>query len=192
MDIDTYILKYAVNIKQLTKAYKHTVKPRIVGLKVSKGRDLPKGEARAKSGKAFTRPGNLSQGAIINRGDTSKLMIRYMNKNGIGSYRWSGETRNLVNRITGLHEAKELASKGSKKFFTHRGPGPVLNDLTIANTLTGKGAKDAAKFIRINMSGKEVRELEKLIPEIKSWSIQTKRINRRQKKHIVDRYNGLK
>lgn len=69
----------------------------------------------------------------------------------------SGSAKNIINRATGLHEAAELkafiqsaTSRGKASgptFASHIGPNPMLNDVNIANTLTGKGSEEAARVI---------------------------------------------
>lgn len=225
MNLDNYITKVAVNLKQLTKAYNKLVKPRRIkqanfiynasaGLRESglSGRHLAAAVSipRIKNSppqiryrinkEAFGRPLNklkgtpYKQGVIISKGNLAeeygftkhKEMTSKMDM-PLPSLK-TPEAKHMVGKTSGLHEAAELRAgydKRNVKFMGHIGAGPVLNDLTIANTLTGKGSGEARNFIRA-MRGREVGKLEKFSPHLKRLDMTNNRLNRREKRHVEE------
>jgi len=112
-----------------------------------------------------------SRGAIEMPGDQSKA-IRNLGNNFLNvPSNLSGESKNMINRITGLHEAAELKAaankiKGGKyrgvSFETHQGPNPMLNDVNIANTLTGPGSKEVRELY-MRMRRPELQNLRNML-----------------------------
>lgn len=225
MDLNNYILKYAVNLKQLTKAYDALVKPRkikhpnVMGADISdanKHLDLPKkkigfavnyGETKAsyKAAKAAgIDPGfsvehmsrrsisksPFKQGTIHLRGDIgSGIANSKVFKAILGpkvTQLKHPRSKEIVGRTIGLHEAAELSHTPGKltgKYMGHIGAKPFLHDLTIANTLTGKGSAQAKGFLR-TVRRPEISGLEEQFPYLKRLNMGKRRLNRREKKHI--------
>lgn len=111
----------------------------------------------------------------------------------------SGEAKNMYNRTVGLHEAAELkafnqsASAGRAKmgptFESHFGPNPMLNDVNIANTLTGKGSSEASRLIMRQRRPELMRLRAQLSGDVKAQGLIDKllggqRISRHGRKYL--------
>ena len=122
---------------------------------------------------------------------------------GISSPLITDRGREMVHNTVGLHEAREIRAlhrSSSRKlrdplagkpatFESHIGPDPMLNDVIIANTLTGEGAKGARDLL-MKMRAPELKKLrqqlsgdpraEALIDKLLSGG----RINRHGRKYL--------
>ena len=234
MNLDNYITKVAVNLKQLTKAYNKLVKPRRVktsnllgndisqamrmsgfsgkahanavsfpqGRKMNKAlykEGIPKEELQIYPSKSKLKGTDYKQGFISTKGDIASEMsrgdiresLKEMAEHGYktkASFRLTQpKAKEMVGKSMGLHEAAELRAGAEKTvqggFLSHLGPRPPLQDLTIANTLTGKGSNQASEFIK-NMRIPEVKIMEYSFPQLKRLDLINKRTNRREKKYI--------
>ena len=111
----------------------------------------------------------------------------------------SGEAKNMYNRTVGLHEAAELkafnqsASAGRARmgptFESHFGPNPMLNDVNIANTLTGKGSSEASSLIMRTRRPELMRLRAQLSGDVKAQGLIDKllggqRISRHGRKYL--------
>lgn len=217
MVVASYIAKYAVDYKQLSKAYDKLVRPRLMrqtgisshtgglleGLvtkgvqrkgwlpgtgmaisypKVRQAHKLSGSKSGLPSRKAL-RGTARSQGVIVARGTPLKWLY---------GTETSPSSRRIIGKTTGLHEAEELASgaaRGKKNLFAgHIGTSPVLQDLNIAATITGKGSDEASRILRRSRK-LELESIHEFAPEVKRLSLGKERINRRIKKHIESRFN---
>lgn len=233
MDVEQYILKYAVNLKQLTKGYNALVKPRrvkkssVMGLDLAsanKAMDLPKKTHAfglnfdgTKASIALTKKSKLvdpkslpnisymsrksiakskfKKGSIHMRGDIGSGIAKSKHfSEALGpkiTQLKHPKSKEIVGKTFGLHEAAELAThtpgKITGQYLGHNGAKPFLNDLTIANTLTGKGSAQAKGFIR-RVRKPEIQGLEAGFPHLKRLNMGKKRLNRREKRHIAEKF----
>lgn len=111
------------------------------------------------------------------------------------------EAREAFNRTVGLHEATEMASArrspsrdpDGPTFFSHQGVQPMLNDVNIANTFTGTGAKEFKAQVDAMRAG-ELRGLkETLAGDPKAEALVERllaggRINRHERKYLDRQY----
>jgi hypothetical protein len=219
--------KSAVDLSQLTRAYRATVKPNV--FKATRGQTKATkrlSELIKRRGASYEVVKNLNQaniGAAIPKETINALkqdvnLVRESVKNQVGAYlkpaeleaaqrisigqansmssrgvismpgdqskairqysamyvpsNLSGESKNMINKITGLHEAAELKAIDKQirsgkvyagpSFQTHAGPNPMLNDVNIANTLTGPGSREAREFY-MRMRRPELRDLRNML-----------------------------
>ena len=106
----------------------------------------------------------------------------------------------MVHNAIGLHEAREIKALYKSKsrklglgpgptFESHIGPDPMLNDVIIANTLTGEGAK-GAKDLLMKMRAPELKRLKnQLAGDARAEALIDKllaggRINRHGRKYL--------
>jgi len=108
--------------------------------------------------------------------------------------------KQLLSEVVKRHELEELRTidkalktrKYPKRFASHLGVQPMLNDLTMAQTLTGPGSKGVSKTL-LKMRGKEVKRLKKQIPGLGRLGMGTMggvRLNRHARKKIEAMYKG--
>jgi len=108
--------------------------------------------------------------------------------------------KEMVHNAIGLHEAREIKALYKSKsrklglgpgptFESHIGPDPMLNDVIIANTLTGEGAK-GAKDLLMKMRAPELKRLKnQLAGDARAEALIDKllaggRINRHGRKYL--------
>ena len=128
-------------------------------------------ERQAARMREFSRRGKKRKiSAIINLPPDQTRAIR--EEVGIHSPLITDRGREMVHNTIGLHEAREIRAlhrSSSRKlrdplagkpatFESHIGPDPMLNDVIIANTLTGEGAKGARDLI-MKMRTPELKRL---------------------------------
>ena len=198
MHLTSYIEKYAVNIAQLSTAFKKVVKPLVIKPKMAKATSKFTGKTkmvRLNKTEAITMPDGKS---IILKGNTSNF-VRAEGKMIDG--KWVTQkavttppAKEIVNRTIGLHEAAEVKAitktPGLSSFSTHRGAQPVLNDLNIAATLEGKGAVEAANALRTARSS-DLRALIKKMPDIAKLNLGHTRISRSMRKGVTNRLDSI-
>lgn len=138
---------------------------------------------------------------IYQGGDTSRLMAEVGPVAGLSIPKSrTPEAREAFNRTVGLHEAAEMKSyrhspsRGAgPTFASHQGVQPMLNDVNIANTFTGTGAKEFkaqvdgmrnAELLGLKMELKSDPRSVELIEKLQAGG----RINRHQRKYLDQQY----
>ncbi|MEC8306674.1 MAG: hypothetical protein VXZ72_02310 [Chlamydiota bacterium] len=191
---------YNAGINMAKQFKQHGVKPRYksqldpVDVALRTQKNLAATQAKLKNvpdSKLFIRQG----------GDTSRLFGEAGPSLGLSMPRSrTPEAREAFNRTVGLHEAAEMTasrrspSRGFRPTFeSHQGPQPMLNDVIIANTFKGKGAKEFKAQVGA-MRKKELGNLKlhlssdprsvELIEKLESGG----RINRHQRKYLDRQY----
>jgi hypothetical protein len=179
-------------LKKVKSAYKGQLDPDEAGLQAQRG--LAKIQDKIKSTADPTY-------AIIQGGDVGRTMAETGHVFGANIPKAkTPEAREAFNRAVGLHEAAEMTSgrhspsRGPKPtFFSHQGVQPMLNDMNIANTFTGRGAKELkAQFHGMredelsglkSMLGTDPRSVA-LVEKLQAGG----RINRHERKYLDRQY----
>lgn len=202
--------KVAVNAAQLSKAVQAAKKrgvivrpPRRFLRKRSWGELFPRSSSSAPMAKqpiavSANLKGAQGQKAFI-RGSAQDFKQKGFQQGLYDKTRpLSPEAKALLGRQTALHETAEAGKHPGRFHYSaalsediargsHASLKPPLQDLNIAATLTGKGSREAAEEIR-KLRGREVDELEQIIPGLERLNLGKKRVSRHAQKRLQEAY----